>query len=219
LGNAISDGEKPRTRRNRVEAEHRGEMLLPRADVEAIVLDRGRWSDGVTPRAAQPLDGVAVARLDGDRAQRVDHVVGAHFPQPVEQRARVLEHHPRLRPLVDQLGDELAHPLIAPAEHRGIVVIADVGVLGHVSQVADQRSRSQRPTPGRNERLVHMQRDRECAVDTRERIPDIGHRVHGTPARFGNRSADQSLLTAQVGQPVDKLCELVADVGCLAHGA
>ena len=81
--------------------------------------------------AGRSLHRVAVARIHRDRPQGVDDVVGPHLAQPVQQGARVLQHHPRLGTLIDELGDELAHSLVAPAEHRCVVVITNVWVSSH----------------------------------------------------------------------------------------
>ena len=139
--------------------------------------------------------------------------LGAHLAQPVQQRARVLQHHPRLRALIDQLRDELAHPLIAPTEHRSVVVIADVRVLEHVPQVADQRSRAKLLSAGRDQRLVHVQRDPERTLDPHERIPSIGERDHRAILSVRDRRGDQRVLAGQVGQPVDALSKLLPSYG------
>ena len=60
------------------------------------------------------------------RFEGVEDVVQAHLAQAVEQAAGVFEHDPRLLPFVDELRDEFAHPLVAPVEDGGIVVVADV---------------------------------------------------------------------------------------------
>jgi hypothetical protein len=77
----------------------------------------------VAPRAAQPLHRPAVALVACDARQGVEHIVGAHLAQSVEQRARVLEHDPRLEPLVEELRDELAHAFVTPQEHPRVVVV------------------------------------------------------------------------------------------------
>jgi hypothetical protein len=67
----------------------------------------------------------------------------------VQQRAGVLQHDPRLAALGEQLGDEFAHPRVAPLEHRRVVVVAKVGVLQHPLQVADDgRGAQLRSTAG-----------------------------------------------------------------------
>ena len=196
----------------RLQPEQGGEVMLPGLHVEPVVLHgRGR-GDGMAPWAAEPLHGRAVARVDGDRAQGLEHVVGAHLPQSVQERARVLEHHPRLAALLEELGNELAHALVAPAEHRSVVVVLEVGVLVHVLQVADQPSAADVVPPGRDQRLVHVQRDRERRLDPGQRLRHLvaeeDRALTGRPHGLG----DQRLGAADVRQPVDVL-------GKLAHGS
>jgi len=105
------------------------------------------------------------ARVAGEALEGVEHVARAHAPQPLEQRARVLQHDPRLEALGEQLGNELAHPLVAPPERGRVVVVADVGVLQHPLQVADDRRAAQLGPAGWDQRLVHVQSDGERAVD------------------------------------------------------
>jgi hypothetical protein len=153
---------------------------------------------------------VAHVRVTGHLAQRVEHVVEPHAPHAVQQRARVLQHDPRLGAVGQQLGNELPHPLVAPVEHRGVVVVADAGVLHHPLQVADRgRGAQVRPT-GRDERLVHVQGDGEGAVDPVERRPLVA--VHRPLEPGPDGGVDLVLRPAQVGQVVDVLGEL-------GHGA
>jgi hypothetical protein len=123
----------------------------------------------------------------------------------MQQRARVLEHHPRLQPFADQLRDQLPHPPIAPPKHRRVVVIADLGVLLHVLQVADQPRRAQILTTGGNQRLVHMQRDRASTIDPRERIAHTVTPEHRRPTTGADRLIDHALGAADVRQPIDVL--------------
>jgi hypothetical protein len=116
----------------------------------------------VAPGAAEPLHSLASPGIAGEIPERIEYVIQAHPPHPMQQGARVVEHHPRLAALAEQLPDELAHALVAPHEYRGIVVVADVLMVHHPRQVADDR-RGVQVGPGRDERLVHVQRDRECA--------------------------------------------------------
>ncbi len=176
-------------------------MVLPRAHVQPEVLHRRRRRDGMAPRRAQPFDAAPVLRRAGDAAQAVDHLIGAHQPQPVEQGAGVFEHHARLEALSDQCGDELAHARIAMAEHRRVVVVADLGMLGHELQVADQRCGAQVAAAGRYERLVHVQRDRTGAAEPVEVDPAVGEE-HGPVARLGHGALDEGFGTAEVRQAV-----------------
>ena len=165
MGSAISDGENPRTRLKRFQSKDGREVMLPRADVQAEILHRRRRRDGVAPRHAEPFDRVAITRVAGDALEVVEHVVQAHLAHPVEQRARILEHHARLFALVNQLRDELAHALVAPVEHRGVVIVADARVVHHVLEIADDLRGLQVRAAGGNQRLVHVQGDGTGAVD------------------------------------------------------
>jgi hypothetical protein len=91
----------------------------------------------VPPRAAQPLHRLPQVRVAGQRPQGVEDVIQSRPAQPVQQGAGVVQHDARLFALGEQLGDEFARALVGPVEHRGVVVVADVGVLQHPLQVAD----------------------------------------------------------------------------------
>ena len=198
----LGGGESPDAP-ERLKAEDGSEMVLPGAHVQPEVL-RGRGGGHrVAPGAAQPLHSLAGPGITGEIPERIEDVIQAHLPHPVQQGARVVEHHPGLAALAEQLPDELAHPLVAPHEHRGIVVVADVLMVHHPRQVADDRRRAQ-VAAGRDERLVHVQRDRECAGGALYICVMRKHRVF--PARR-DRLADERLLPAQVRQAVDVLGE------------
>jgi len=125
----------------------------------------------------------------------------------VQQRAGVFQHDARLAALGEQLGDELAHPLVAPVEHGCVVVVAEVGMLQHPLQVADDSRRGQVRSAGRDQRLVHVQGDRERAVDAgnvHRRVPE----EHRPVPAGADRHLDQPLRTAQVRQTVDILGKL-----------
>jgi hypothetical protein len=87
----------------------------------------------------------------------VEDIVPPDLREPVKQRSRVLAHDPRLFALVDELRDELAHPLVAAEKHRRIVVVADIAVIQHVLEVADDLRGAQIVPSHGNERLVHVQ--------------------------------------------------------------
>ena len=152
----------------RVQAKEGGKVVLPGLDVKAVVLHRGGGSHGMAPRAAQPLYRPAVTLVTGEARQGVEHLAGAHLAQSGEQRARVLEHDPRLEPLVEEVRDELAHPSVTPQEHPSVVVVTAVRLVQHPLHVADQLGRPQLRTTCRDEWLVHVQRNRESAVDLTE---------------------------------------------------
>ena len=128
----------------RLETEQSGKVVLPGPQMQPIVLHRRRGRDGMPPPGPQPLDLAAVARIAGDGAQRVEHVAEPHLTQAPEQRARIIQHDARLLALFDQLGHELAHPLVAPVEHGGIATLLVVPVLSHhVLEVAGDFRRAQ----------------------------------------------------------------------------
>ena len=77
------------------------------------------------------------------------------------------------------------------------------------------------PTGG-DQRLVHVQRDRERALDPRERIPASGDGEHRTRTRALDRLGDQRLAAGEVRHPVDVLRQLArsprgTDVRGVAH--
>ena len=156
------------------------------------------------PRGSQATrrrGGRPVAR---DVLERVDHVDATHLAQPVQQLARVLEHHAGLLALLDQLRDELTHSLVAPGEGLRVVVVADVRVLHHVLEVADQCCGRQVGPAGWNQRLVHVQSHGHTATDVGE--VDITLVKKNSPTRPPLRQA--LLLSADVRQPIDVLGDL-----------
>jgi hypothetical protein len=164
----------------------------------------------VAPRTAEPLHGLAQVRVAGQRPEGVEDVVQASVAQPVQQGAGVLEHDPRLAALGEQLGDELAHALVAPVEHRGVVVVAQVGVLQHPLQVADDGGGARVRSAGRDERLVHVQGDRERAVDGGD-VHRGATEEHRPRPPGDDRLLDPLLRTAQVRQAVEVLWQLPHD--------
>ncbi len=159
----------------------------------------------MTPRRAEPFDAAAVRRIVRDRPEALEDVVKPHVAQPVQQAARVLEHDARVAALVDEPRYELPHALVAPVEHGRVVVVADVGVLHHVLQVADDPCRAQVVAAGRNQRLVHVQRLGEAARQ-RAHVHAASRQVEG-PA-LGGRLGDRVLRAADVRQPVHLLGNL-----------
>ena len=162
------------------------------------------------PRAAEPLHGLPQVGVAGQRPQGVEHVVQPHVPQPVQQGAGVLQHDPRLAALAEQLGDQLPHPLVAPVEHRGVMAVADVGMLQHPLQVADDGGGAQVGSAGRDQRLVHMQGDGKRAVDTGNVHRRLIREQRPVSAR-GDRRRDCLLRTAQVREAIDVLGKLFHD--------
>jgi hypothetical protein len=92
-------------------------------------------------------------------------------------------------------------------EHGCVVVVAEVGVLQHPLQVADDGGGARVRSAGRDQRLVHVQRDREGAVDA----GDAQRRLirEQSPVSAGDdRRLDQPLPAAQVRQAIDALGQL-----------
>ena len=79
------------------------------------------------------------------------------------------------------------------------MVIADLRVLLHVLQVADQPRRTQIITAGGNQRLVHMQRDRASAIDSRERIARAIAPEHGLQTPATHCLVDQAQISGSRG--------------------
>jgi hypothetical protein len=179
-------------------------MVLPGAHMQAKVLHRRRGCHRVAPGRPEPLDGAAQCGLAGDALEAVDHIVGPQHAQPVQQRARVLEHDARLAAFGEQRRDELAHARIAVPEDGRIVVVAHARMLEHVLQVADECGRAQLGTAGRDQRLVHVQCHRAGAADAVEADAALRQKHRGI-AHASDRALDQRLGTAQVGQVVDGL--------------
>jgi hypothetical protein len=104
-----------------------------------------------------------------------------------------------------------AHALVAPVEHRGVVVVAKLGVLQHPLQVAHDSGGAQVRSPGGDQRLVHVQGDRERAVDT----GDVHRRLtqeHRLVLTGPDRRLDPLFRAAQVRQAIDALGKLAHDL-------
>ena len=156
----------------------------------------------MAPGAAEPLHRLAGPGIAGKIPERIEDVIQAHLPHPVQQGAGVVEHHPGLAAFTQELGDELAHAPIAPCEHRGVVAVTNVRMLHHPRQVADDPRGAQVVASGGDERLMHVQRHRERAGSTLN-IKAI-HEYWALPARFDGL-ADQRLLPTQAGHAIDVL--------------
>ncbi len=180
-----------------LEPEDGGEVMLPSPHVQAVVLHGSGGRDGVAPRRSQPFDMPTADGIAGEVAEAVEDVVQAHLPEAMEQAARILEHDPRALAAPDQLGDELAHPLVAPVEDRGVVIVADLRMIHHVFEIADDGRPAQILAPGWNQGLVHVQRTREEAPGPLEVDPALGQ-IDGT--RSGDRLGDERLRAAEVGE-------------------
>ena len=113
----------------------------------------------MAPGHAQPFHRPVIVRVAGYALQRVEDVIATHLPQAMKEGAGVFQHHPWRLALGDELGDELAHALVAPGEDRGVVVVADALVFHHVLEVADDGRGAQVRPARRDQRLVHVQGD------------------------------------------------------------
>ena len=189
----------------RVPAEDRGKMLLPRADMQRHIRRRGGRHHRVPPHRAEPFDTRPIPVVNRDALEIVENVAPAHLAQAVEQFARIIQHHARLPARVHQLADEIGGARVTPGKHRRVMVAVDVLVLHHELQVADDRRRWQ-VVPAQHQRLVHVQRNRErrlelvqphwrpvqiygvmpigdgadlgfCATDVRQTINNFGNRI------------------------------------------
>jgi hypothetical protein len=128
--------------------------------------------------------------------------VQAHVPQAVEERAGIFEHHAGLPALVNQLRDELAHALVAPVKDGGVVVVADARVVHHVLEIADDVGGLQAAAAGRNQRLVHVQRDGAGALDA-AKVHAALRQKHRAPGALGEGLFKEGFRPAQVGQPIE----------------
>ena len=177
--------------------------MLPRAHVKLVVLPRGRRCDRVSPRTAQPLHTAAISRLARDAAQVVQNVLEAHLLQAPEQGPRVIEHHPRVFALGDQLRHELAHAPVAPAEHLRVIALFVTGAVHHPLQVADDRRGPELRPTRRDERLVHMQGDGERAADAAEIDPAVPEKDRAI-ARAAELGLESRVCTTDVRQTFDR---------------
>ena len=81
-------------------------------------------------------------------------------------RPRANRRCPRLLSLFDELRDELAHPLVAPAEDAGIIALLIASAFHHLPQIADDRGGVNVCAARGDERLMHVQRNGESTADT-----------------------------------------------------
>ena len=105
----------------------------------------------------------------------------------MQETTRVIQHHSRVFTLLNKLRNELAHAFVTPVKHRRVMVVADLPVIHHVFQIADDRRRPQISTAGGNQRLVHVQADTERAPDPAKTASRFRKIVRTrTVHRFGN---------------------------------
>ena len=131
----------------------------------------------------------------------------AHGAQAVEQGAGILQHHPRLLALVDQLRDKFADALVAPMEHRRVVIIANALVLHHVLEIADDGRGVQVTATRRNQWLMHVQGDGAGSADVTE-IDAAFRQEHRAGATGAQSLFHERLRTADVRQTVNVLWKL-----------
>ena len=175
-----------------LQAEGRGELVLPGLDLQPKIRDRRRGGDGVAPEGAEPLDVPLHLGITGQVMPGLGDVAAAHLLGPPEQIAGDVEHDPRAAALLDELGDQIGQAPVALREGLGVVVIPLVGVLQHVLEVGDQRSIGAR----RDRRLMHVQRagkPRAQLIELQRRLPrPVG-------AAGGHGGADLGFAAAEVG--------------------
>ena len=180
-------------------------MVLPGPHLQPVVLYRGGRGHGVPPRAAEPLHRLPQLGVAGQRPQRVEHVVQPRPAQPVQQGARSTPASSaagcprraargRTPPCACSSSGTPAHCGCRPRPgcssiHCRLPMMAAVRRSG---------------PPAGIERLVHVQGDRERAVDA-------GHIDRGATEEHrlllpgGDRRLDPRLRTAQVRQAVNVL--------------
>ncbi|CDI02151.1 hypothetical protein BN873_260007 [Candidatus Competibacter denitrificans Run_A_D11] len=182
-------------------------MMLPSLDVQPEILGWRRRCHRMAPRTSQPLHRPPVSRIARCILEGVEHIVQPHRPQAVEQGAGILQHHPRLLALVNQLRDKFAYPLVAPVKNRRIVIIANALVIHHVLEVADNGRRGQVAATCGNQGLVHVQSDGTRRADTPEIDPTL-RQENRLAAASAQGFFDQMFRTANVRQSIDILRKL-----------
>ena len=199
VGQRHFGGREPAHATQRLETEDRREVVLPGGDMQAKVLRRRGGRHGVSPRATEPFHGPSVPMVAGDSFQIIEHIIQAHLAKAVQEGSGVFQHHPRLLAFVHQLRDEFPHAFVAPAEDRGVVVIANARVIHHVLEVADDFSRGEIVAPGGDKRLMHVQRHGKGAADAAEVNPTL--RQEDRLAAAGAKGGfDLRFSAADIGQ-------------------
>ena len=161
----------------------------------------------MAPRTAQPFDAAPIIGIATGVLQGVEHIVQTHRPHPVKKGAGIFQHHSRLLALVDQLRDKFANPLVAPVKGRRVVVIADVLVIPHIFQIADDRRRGQIAATGGNQRLVHVQGNGAGGANMAEINPAFWQ-IRGLGATGAHRLFHERLRTADIRQTINILWKL-----------
>jgi hypothetical protein len=96
------------------------------------------------------------------------------------------------------LRHELGHAFVAPQKRLGVVVVTDPRIRQHPLQVADGRGGAQIGRAARYERLVHVQCDRERALDVPE-SDRIRRDEHGSRSTVMQCRRNTLLGAADVG--------------------
>ena len=159
---------KPSDALERLQAEDRRKMMPPGRHVQAEILHGCRWCHSVAPCCTEPLDRAPVSGIECNPVEIIEDVIQAHGPEPVQEAARVIQHHSGLFTFVNKLRHKLAHTFVAPMENGRIVVVADALVVHHVFKIADDRCRPQIGASGRDQGLVHVECDVESASNPAE---------------------------------------------------
>ncbi len=195
-------GREPANPTEGLQSEEGREMMLPRLDVQTVILDRRRRCHGMPPRTAEPFGRMSVVRIASDGFQDIQNIVQPHLPHAVEQRTRVFEHGTRLLAFFEQLRDELADALVAPGEGGSVVVVADVLIVPHVLEIANDLGGFKFSSTGGDQRLVHVQGDRAGGFDVLE--IDGGVRcVDWTLGRIADRFLDLFFGAGEIERAVD----------------
>lgn len=141
----------------------------------------------MAPGRSQPLYRAAIIWIAGDGLEVIDDIIQPHGSQAVEQAARVVKHDTGLFAFVDQLGNELTQAFVTSVEDRGIMVVADIRVIHHVFQIADDGGRPQVGSTSRDQWLVHVQCDAEGAAHAAKIDAGLGQENGSCPSdRFGD---------------------------------
>jgi hypothetical protein len=106
------------------------------------------------------------------------------------------------QPVIHESRHDLAHALVAAEKRRRVMVVADPPVVQHVLQVADHSCASQLRPAGWDQRLVHVQGDRERTHDPLEGVARGGKNRFPPP---GNRRLHPGFVAADVRQALDLL--------------
>src|SRR5881396_829932 len=82
----------------------------------------------------------------------------------MQQTTGIIEHHARLLAFLREGRDELTDTPVAPVKDRRVMVVADMLIIHHLLEVADDGGRAEVVSSRGNQRLMHVQRDRKRAL-------------------------------------------------------